>query len=38
MKYKLNLDIMDPNYNLLKEIMDSRETFEILASFGFKIG
>ena len=39
MKHRLNLDIRDPNYTLLKEIfkiMDSRETFEILASFGFK--
>ena len=39
MKYRLNLDIKDPNYILLKEIfkiMDSRETQEILSSFGFK--
>lgn len=39
MKHNLNLDINDPNYTLLKEIfkiMDSRETSEILASFGFK--
>ena len=39
MKHRLNLDIKDPNYCLLKEIfkiMDSRETSEILASFGFK--
>ena len=39
MKHRLNLDIRDPNYTLLKEIfkiIDSRETFEILASFGFK--
>ena len=39
MKYRLNLDIKDPNYTLLKEIfkiMDCRETSEILASFGFK--
>ena len=39
MKHRLNLDIKDPNYILLKEIfkiMDSRETLEILASFGFK--
>ena len=39
MKHRLNLDIKDPNYTLLKEIfkiMDSRETSEILASFGFK--
>ena len=39
MKHRLNLDIKDPNYALLKEIfkiMDSRETSKILASFGFK--
>ena len=39
MKHRLNLDIKDPNYILLKEIfkiMDSRETLEILSSFGFK--
>ena len=39
MKHRLNLDIKDPNYTLLKEIfkiMDSRETSEILASFGFR--
>lgn len=39
MKHRLNLDIKNPNYTLLKEIfkiMDSRKTFEILASFGFK--
>ena len=39
MKHRLNLDIKGPNYTLLKEIfkiMDSRETSEILASFGFK--
>ncbi len=39
MKHRLNLDIKDPNYTLLKEIfkiMDSRETSEILAPFGFK--
>ena len=39
MKHRLNLDIKDPNYTLLKEIfkiIDSRETSEILASFGFK--
>ena len=39
MKHRLNLDIKDPNYTLLKEIfkiMDSRETSRILASFGFK--
>ena len=40
MKHRLNLDIKDPNYTFLKEIfkiMDSRKTFEILTSFGFKI-
>ena len=39
MKHRLNLDIKDPNYTLLKEIfkiMDCRETSEILASYGFK--
>lgn len=39
MKHRLNLDIKDSNYTLLKKIfkiMDSRKTFEILASFGFK--
>lgn len=39
MKHRLNLDIKDLNYTLLKEIfkiMDSRETSEILASYGFK--
>ena len=39
MKHRLNLDIKDLNYCLLKEIfkiMDSRKTFKILASFGFK--
>ena len=39
MKHRLNLDIKDPNYTLLKEIfkiMNSRKTFEILPSFGFK--
>ncbi len=39
MKHKLNLDIKDPNYTLLKEIfkiMDSRKSAEILASCGFK--
>ncbi len=39
MKHRLNLDIKDPNYILLKEIfkiMDSRETSRILPSFGFK--
>ena len=39
MKHMLNLDIKDSNYTLLKEIfkiMDSRKTFEILTSFGFK--
>ena len=36
MKHRLNLDIKDPNYSLLKEIfkiMDCRESSEILASF-----
>ncbi len=39
MKHRLNLDIKDPNYTLLKEIfkiIDCRETSEILASYGFK--
>lgn len=39
MKHRLNLDIKDPNYTLLKEIfkiINSRKTFEILPSFGFK--
>ena len=39
MKHRLNLDIKDPNYTLLKEIfkiMDSRKSSEILASYGFK--
>ena len=39
MKHRLNLDIKDPNYTLLKEIfkiMDSRKSSEILASCGFK--
>ena len=39
MKHRLNLDIKDPNYTLLKEIfkiMDSRKSAEILASCGFK--
>ena len=39
MKHRLNLDIKDPNYSLLKEIfkiMDCRESSEILASCGFK--
>lgn len=39
MKHRLNLDIKDPNYTLLKEIfkiMDYRESSEILASYGFK--
>ena len=38
-KHRLNLDIKDPNYTLLKEIfkiMDSRKSAEILASCGFK--
>ena len=39
MKHRLNLDIKDPNYTLLKEIfqiMDSRKCSQILASCGFK--
>ena len=39
MKHRLNLDIKDPNYILLKEIfkiMDSREISRILPSFGLK--
>ena len=39
MKHRLNLDINDPNYTLLKEIFkirDSRKSAEILASCGFK--
>ena len=39
MKHRLNLDIKDPNYTLLKEIfkiIDSRKSSEILASYGFK--
>lgn len=39
MKHRLNLDIKDPNYTLLKEIfkiMDSRKSLEILGSYGFK--
>ena len=39
MKHRLNLDIKDPNYTLLKEIfkiMDSRKSSQILASCGFK--
>ena len=39
MKQKLDLDIRDPNYTLLREIfkiIDSKETSEILASIGFK--
>ena len=39
MKHRLNLDKKDPNYILLKEIfkiMDSRESKQILASYGFK--
>ena len=39
MKHRLNLDIKDPNYSLLKEIfkiMDCRESSEILASCGLK--
>ena len=39
MKHRLNLDIKDPNYSLLKEIfkiMDCRESSEILASCDIK--
>ena len=39
MKHRLNLDIKDPNYILLKKIfkiIDSRESLEILSSYGFK--
>ena len=39
MKHKLNLEIKDLNYTLLKEIfkiMNSRKTSKILASFSFK--
>ena len=39
MKHKLNLEIKDLNYTLLKEIfkiMDSRKSSEILASFDLK--
>ena len=39
MKHRLNLDIKDPNYILLKEIfkiMDSRKSMNILSSYGFK--
>ena len=39
MNHRLNLDIKDPNYTLLKEIfkvIDSRKSEEILASYGFK--
>ena len=39
LKHRLNFDIRDPNYTLLKEIfkiMDSRKSAEILASCGFK--
>ena len=39
MKHRLNLDIKDPNYILLKKIfkiIDSRKSLEILASYGFK--
>ena len=39
LKHRLNLDIRDPNYTLLKEIfkiMDSRKSAEIFASCGFK--
>ncbi len=39
MKHRLNLDIKDPNYILLKKIfkiIDSRKSLQILASYGFK--
>ena len=39
MKHRLNLDIKDPNYILLKKIFkifDSRKSLKILASYGFK--
>ena len=39
MKHRLNIDIKDPNYTLLKKIfkiIDSRKSLEILASYGFK--
>ena len=39
MKHRLNLDIKDPNYILLKKIfkiIDSRKSLEILASYRFK--
>ena len=36
MKHRLNLDIKDPNYTLLKEILILEKSSEILASCGFK--
>ena len=39
MKHRLNLDIKDPNYILLKKIfkiIDFRKSLQILASYGFK--
>ena len=39
MKHRLNLDIKDKNYILLKKIfkiIDSRKSLQILASYGFK--
>ena len=39
MKHRLNLDIKDPNYTLLKKIfkiIDSRKSLEILASMALK--
>ena len=39
MKHRLNLDIKDLNYILLKKIfkiIDSRKSLEILVSYGFK--
>ena len=39
MKHRLNLDIKDPNYILLKKIfkiIDSRKSLQILASYEFK--
>lgn len=39
MKHRLNLEMKNPNYTLLKEIfkiIDCRKTSEILAPYGFK--
>ena len=39
MKHRLNLDIKDPNYILVKKIfkiIDFRNSLQILASYGFK--